>query len=167
MPFGCLMSPVERHCCSLCVTIPLIRDLLTALRDIAGILRTTTSHAVLRDMYLRLLARATINNRTDTSAAYCFTLQGRAHIRKRESGFSTQNPDFGLESEFSGEVVNLKVYMKHECSYNDVSVRLVEVIGNTTPLMIDTESAPHGAEGDFDASGDCERHRERRGSRLP
>jgi hypothetical protein len=34
----------------------------------------------------------------------------------------------------------------HRCSYDDVIVRLVEVIGNTTPLIIDTESAPSGAE---------------------
>jgi hypothetical protein len=97
-------------------------------------------------MYVRLLARASINNRTEASATYCFTLQERAEIRKRESGFSTQNPDFAVESEFSGEVVNIKVYMKHRCSYDDVIVRLVEVIGNITPLMTDTESAPSGAE---------------------
>jgi hypothetical protein len=34
MSFWCLVSIVERHCCSLCVIIPLIRDLLTALRDV-------------------------------------------------------------------------------------------------------------------------------------
>jgi hypothetical protein len=51
--------------------------------------------------------------------------------------------------------------MKRQCSDDDVLVRRVEVIGNTTPLMTDTESAPSGAEpapsgaeGDFDASGD-------------
>jgi hypothetical protein len=88
-------------------------------------------------------------------------VQGFAEIRKRESGFSIQNPDFALESEFSGEVVNLKVYMQHRCSYDDVIVRLVEVIGNTMPFMTDTESppsgaepAPSGAEGDFDVCGD-------------
>jgi hypothetical protein len=102
------------------------------LRDVAGILRTTSAHAILRGMYVRLFVRASINKRTEASAAYCFTLQGRADIRKREFGFSTQNPFFALESEFSGEVVNLKVYMRHQCSYNDVIVRLVEVIGNTT-----------------------------------
>jgi hypothetical protein len=155
MPFVCLASPVERHCCSLCVIVPLIRDLLTALRDIAGIFRTTSAHAILRDMYVRLIACASINNRTEASAAYCFTLQWRAEIRKRESGFSTQNPDFALESEFSGEVVNFQVYMKHRCSYDDVIVWLVQVIGNTTSLMTDTESPPSGAEGDFDASGDA------------
>jgi hypothetical protein len=161
-PFGCLVGAVERHYCSLCVIVPLIRDLLTALRDAAGILRTTFAHAILRDMHARLPARASINSRTETSAAYCFRLQGRAEIRKRESGFGTQNPGFSLESEFSGDVVNLKVYMKHRCSYGNVIVRLVEVIGNTTPLMTDTEStpfgaetAPSGAEGNFDASGDA------------
>jgi hypothetical protein len=113
-------------------------------------------------MYVRLLARASINNRTKASAIHCFTLQGRTEIRKRESGFGTQNPDFALDSDFSGEVVNLKVDMKYRCSYIDVIVRLVEVIGNTTPLMTDTESAPSGAEpapsgaeGDFDAAGDA------------
>jgi hypothetical protein len=52
--------------------------------------------------------------------------------------------------------------MKHRCSYDDVIARLVGVIGNTTPLRTDTksapsggESAPSGAEGDFDASGDA------------
>jgi hypothetical protein len=77
--------------------------------------------------------------------------------RNSEKGirFSTQNPDFALESEFSGEDANLKVDMKHRCFYNDVFVRLVEVIGNTTSLMTDTEFAPAGAEGDFDASGDA------------
>jgi hypothetical protein len=45
--------------------------------------------------------------------------------------------------------------MKHRCSYDNVIVRLVEVIGNTTPLMTDTESAPSGAEGNFDASRDA------------
>jgi hypothetical protein len=64
-------------------------------------------------MDARLLANASINNRTEASAAYCFTLQGRAEIRKREPRLSTQNPDFALENEFSGEVVNLKVSMKH------------------------------------------------------
>jgi hypothetical protein len=146
---------MEHHCCSLCAIVPLILDLLTALRDVAGILRTTSAYAILRDMYARLLVRDSIDNRTEASAAYCFTLQGCAEIRKRESGFSTQNPDFVLESEFSGEVVNLKVYMKHRCSYDDVIVRLVEVIGNTTPLMTDTESVPSAAQGDFDASGDA------------
>jgi hypothetical protein len=106
-------------------------------------------------MYVRLLARDSINNWTEVSAAYCFTLQGRAEIRKKESDFSSENPDFALESEFSGEVVSVKVYMKHQCSYDDVIVRLVEVIGNTTSLMTDTESSPSGAEGDFDASGDA------------
>jgi hypothetical protein len=106
-------------------------------------------------MYVRLLARASINNRTEASLVYCFTLQGRAEIRKRESGFGTHNPDFALENEFSGEVVNLTVYMKHRCSYDHVIVRLVEVIGNTMSLMPDTESALSGAEGDFDASGDA------------
>jgi hypothetical protein len=161
MPFGCLVSAVERHYCSLCVIVSLIRDLLTALRDLAEILQTTSTDVILRDMYVRLLARASINNRTKASAVYCFTLQGCAEIRKRESGFSTQNPDFALESEFTGKVVNLKVDMKHRCSYDDVIVRLVEVIGNTTPLMTNTESAPSGAEPalsgaevDFDASGD-------------
>jgi hypothetical protein len=175
MTFGCLMSAVERHCCSLPVIVPLIRDLLTTSRDVAGILRTTFAHAILRDMDVRLPARASINNRTEASAAYCFTLQGRAEIWKRESGFSTQNPDFALENEFSGEVVNLNVYMKHQCSYNDAIVRLAEVIGNATPLMPNTDSAPSraesppsGPEGDFDASGDAvSEHRGRRGSRLP
>jgi hypothetical protein len=51
-------------------------------------------------MYVRLLARVSINNRTEASAAYCFTLQGCGEIRKREFGFSAQNPDFALESEF-------------------------------------------------------------------
>jgi hypothetical protein len=155
MQFGCLVSFVEHHYCSLCVIAPLIRDLLTASRDVAGILRTTSAQAILRDTYVLLLARTSINNRTEASASYCFTLQGCAETRKRESGCRTQNPDFALESECSGEVVNLKVYMKHRCSYEDVIVRLVEVIGNTTPLMTDTESAPFGAEGDFDASGDA------------
>jgi hypothetical protein len=90
----------------------IIRDFLTVLRDVAGILRTTSAHAILRDMCIRFLARASINNRTETITAYCFTLQGRAEIRERESGFSTQNPDFALKSEFSGEVVDLKVYIK-------------------------------------------------------
>jgi hypothetical protein len=63
-------------------------------------------------MYVHLLARASINNLTEASSAYCSALQGRAEIQKRESGF-TQNPDFALENECSGEVVNLKVYMKH------------------------------------------------------
>jgi hypothetical protein len=162
MPFGYFVSVVVGHCCSLCVIVPLIRDLLTALRDAAGIPRTTSIHAILRDMYVHLLARASINNRTEVSAAYCFTLQGRAEIRKRESGFSAQNPDFVFESEFSGEVVNLKAYLKHRRSYDDIIVPLVEVIGNTAPLMTDTESTPSGAEparsgaeGDFDASGDA------------
>jgi hypothetical protein len=97
MPFGCLVSAVERNCCSLRVIVPLIRDLLTA-----GLLRTTSAHAILRDMYIRLLAPASINNRTEVSAAYCFALQGRADIRKIEFGCSTQNPDFALESEVSG-----------------------------------------------------------------
>jgi hypothetical protein len=148
MPFWCLVSAVERHCRSLFVIISLIRDLLTALRDVAGILRTTSAHAILRDMYVRFLALASINNRTEASAAYCFTLQGRAEIRKSESGFSTQNPDFALESEFPGEIVNFKVYLKDRCFYDGVIVRLVEIIGNTTSLMTD-------AEGDFDASGDA------------
>jgi hypothetical protein len=115
-------------------------------------------------MYVRLLARASIDNRTEASSVYCSTLQGRAEIRKREFGFSSQNPDFALENEFSGEVVNLKLHMKHQCPYDDVIVRLVEVIGNTTPLITDTESAPSsaepapsGAEGDFGASGDAVR----------
>jgi hypothetical protein len=162
IPFGFLVSAVERYCCSLCGIVPLIRGRLTALRGVAGIPRAISAHAILRDMYVRLPVRASINNRTEVSAAYCFTLQGGAEIRKRESGFSTQNPDFALESEFSGEVVNLKVYMKHRCYYDDVTVRLVEVIGSTTFLMTDTESAPSGAEsprsgaeGDFDASGDA------------
>jgi hypothetical protein len=59
-------------------------------------------------MYVRLLTWASINNRTEASAAYFFTLQGRAEIRKRESGFSPQDPDFALESEFSDEVVTLR-----------------------------------------------------------
>jgi hypothetical protein len=155
MPFRCFVSAVGRHCCSLCVIVSLIRDLLTALRDVAGILRTTSAHGILADRYVRLLVRASINNRTEASAAYRFTLQGRAEIRKRESGFSTQNPDFALESEFLGEVVNLKVDMKHRCSYGDVVVQLIEVIGNTTSLITNTGSAPSGAEGDFDASGDA------------
>jgi hypothetical protein len=133
MPFGCLVNVVERRCCSLWVIVPRIRDLLTALRDVAGILRTTSAYAILGDVYVRLLARASINNRAEVSAVYCFTLHGRAEIRKRESDFSTQNHDFVLESEFSGEVVNLKVYMKHGCSYDDTIVQLVEIIGNTTP----------------------------------
>jgi hypothetical protein len=133
MLFGCLVSSVERHCCSLYVIVPLIWDLLAALRDVAGIPRTTSAGAILRYMYVRLLARASINNRTEASAAYCFTLQGCAEIRKRESVFSTQNPDFALESEFSGEDANLKVFLKHQCSYDDVIVRLVEVIGHTKP----------------------------------
>jgi hypothetical protein len=52
--------------------------------------------------------------------------------------------------------------MKNRCSDDDVIVRRVEVIGNRTPLMTDTESAPSGAEpapsgaeDDFDASGDA------------
>jgi hypothetical protein len=52
--------------------------------------------------------------------------------------------------------------MKHRCSYDGITVQLVEIIGNTTLLMTDTESAPSGAEpapsgaeGDFDASGDA------------
>jgi hypothetical protein len=36
--------------------------------------------------------------------------------------------------------------MKHRCSYDDVIARLVEVIGNTTPLMTNTESASARAE---------------------
>jgi hypothetical protein len=36
-------------------------------------------------MYVCLLARASINNRTEASAAYCFTLQERAEIRKRDA----------------------------------------------------------------------------------
>jgi hypothetical protein len=102
------VSAVERRCCSLCVIVPLIRDLLTLLRDVAGILRTTSVHAILCDMYVRLLGRVSINNRTEASAAYCFKIQGRAEIRKRESGFSAQNPDFTLESEFSDEIVTLR-----------------------------------------------------------
>jgi hypothetical protein len=75
VPFGYLVSAVECHCCSLCVIIPLIRDLLTALRDVAGILQTTSAYPILRNMYVRLLARASINNRTEASAAYYFTLR--------------------------------------------------------------------------------------------
>jgi hypothetical protein len=162
MPFGCPASALEGYCCSLCVIVPLIRDLLTALRDVAGIFQTTSAHAILRDMDVRLLARASINNRTEASAGYCFTPQVRAEIRKREFGFRSQNLDFALESEFSGEIVNLKIYVKHRSSYDDIIIRLVEIIGDTTPLMTDTESAPSGAEsppsgaeGDFDASGDA------------
>jgi hypothetical protein len=33
------------------------------LRDVAGILQTTSAHAILHGMYVRLLARASINNR--------------------------------------------------------------------------------------------------------
>jgi hypothetical protein len=74
MLFWCFVGAAERHCCSLCVIVPLIRDLLTALRDVAGILRTTSAHAILRDMYVRLLTWASINNRTEASAADHFTL---------------------------------------------------------------------------------------------
>jgi hypothetical protein len=35
--------------------------------------------------------------------------------------------------------------MKYRCSYDDVIIRLVEVIGNTTPLMTNNESTPSGA----------------------
>jgi hypothetical protein len=56
MPFGCLVSAVERRRRSLCVIVPLIRNILTAWRDVAGILRTASAHATLRDMYVRLLA---------------------------------------------------------------------------------------------------------------
>jgi hypothetical protein len=52
--------------------------------------------------------------------------------------------------------------MKHLCFYDEIIVRLVDVIGGTPPLMTDTESAPSGAEpapagieGDFDTSGDA------------
>jgi hypothetical protein len=77
MTFGCLVSAVERHYCSFYVIVPLIRDLLTELRDVAGILQTTSAHAILRDRYVRLLTRASLNKRTEASAAYYFRLQGR------------------------------------------------------------------------------------------
>jgi hypothetical protein len=61
------VTAVGRHYCSLCVIVLLIRDFLTALRDVAGILRTTSAHVILRDTHVRLLARASINNRTEAS----------------------------------------------------------------------------------------------------
>jgi hypothetical protein len=157
MPFGCLVSAVERHCCSLCGIVPLIRDLLTALRNVTGILRTTSAHAILRDMYVRLFAcsRGLLSTIGLKRVPHIVSRFKGGRNLKRESDFSPQNPDFALESEFSGEVVNLKVYMKHPCSSDDVIVWPIEVIGSIPPLMTDTESAPSGAEGDFDASGEA------------
>jgi hypothetical protein len=108
MLFGCFVSAVERHCCSLCASGPLIRELFTALRDVTEILWTSSAHAALRDLDLGLLARASIKNRLEASAADCFTLQGSAEMRAKDEGFRTQNPKVHTEGEISVDVVNLK-----------------------------------------------------------
>jgi hypothetical protein len=51
MRFRCLVSVVECNCCPLYVIVPLIRDLLAVLQDVAGILWTTSAHAIMLDTH--------------------------------------------------------------------------------------------------------------------
>jgi hypothetical protein len=75
MSFACFVSAVERHCSLLCVIVSLGQDLLGALRDVPRILKTVAPRIILPDIYVRLLARISINNHDEIVGAYSFAVQ--------------------------------------------------------------------------------------------
>jgi hypothetical protein len=132
--------------------VPLVRDLLRALRDVAGFLRTAAIHSTLRDTYNRLLARVSVNNRNEAVSAYCLTLQGRAEMRNKEVGFSTQTADIPMEIGFATDSVNLKAHIKDGHSYDEGMAALAEIILNTEPMWNDDESVPSAFGAEFQAT---------------
>jgi hypothetical protein len=123
--FGCYVSAVEPHRCRMCVIVPLTGAFLGASPDVPGGLRTAAACAILRDMYVRLLARISINNNGETIITYCFTVHGRAKIHCKEQGFSIHDPGIGAGRESSDEALNLKVSTKHGNFYDGVMVRTI------------------------------------------
>jgi hypothetical protein len=62
------------------LTSLLIRQALHGSCEVSGILRTATAHCILRDIFIRLLARVVVNHREEAIAAFSLTIDGRMEV---------------------------------------------------------------------------------------
>jgi hypothetical protein len=89
------------------VIVPLVKNVLQALRDVRGFLRTAAAHSISRDIYIRFLARVSVNNCSEAISAYWLRFQGRAEMRSKEDGYSTHTPDVQQETGLADDSINI------------------------------------------------------------
>jgi hypothetical protein len=142
-PFGCFLRAIETLSWSSSMIVPLARQLLVVLLNVAVLMRTSTGVVLFRDMDVRFLARLTANNPSDRLAAYSLTSSGRAEIRPREIGYSTQDTTAGYPLPSCDRRCDLKVYTVRNSNYDETLAVLAQLIVNTIPI-IDPGGFPTG-----------------------
>jgi hypothetical protein len=150
-PYSCFISAVEARDCSLALIVPLVRGLLSAMRDVALTLRTTIAQAISRDMHIRFLSRISINNLEEAAAAYSLTLERRGELRERERGYSTEGTHAAPEIRQLGGRDDLKRYIKSELGYDQVVEAITQVIAQSEPMTDGGE--PHPSAFEMDSLG--------------
>jgi hypothetical protein len=146
LPYSCFINAVEARDCSLALIVPLVRGLLSAIRDVALILRTTIAQAIFRDMHIRFLSRISVNNLEEAAAAYSLTLEGRGELRERERGYSTEGTQAAPEIQQLGGRDDLKRYIKSELGYDQVMEAVTQMIAQSEPMTDGGEPHPSAFE---------------------
>jgi hypothetical protein len=141
-PFGYFLRAIETRSCSLSMIVPLARQLLVPLLNVAPLLRTSTGVMIFRDMHIRFLAHLTAKNLSDCLAAYSLTLYGRADIRAREIGYSTQDMIAGHPLPSYDRRCDLKAYTVRNSNSDETLAVLAQLIVNTIPMIDPGGSTP-------------------------
>jgi hypothetical protein len=84
-----------------------------------------------------------VNNREEAIAAFSLTLDVPMEIRSQEDGFSRHHPDIERNTPLNDNI-ELIVYVKCDCSYDQVLYKLLCVIPSTEPMMADEKCVPAG-----------------------
>jgi hypothetical protein len=127
---------------SLSIIVPLARQLLVVLLNVAPLLRTSSVVMIFRDLYIHFLARLTVNNLSDCLAALSLTLSDRAEIRAREIGCSTQDTTAGNPLPSYGRRCDRKAYTVRNSNYDETLAVLAQLIVNTIPIIDPGGSTP-------------------------
>jgi hypothetical protein len=142
LPYSCFISAVEARDCSLTLIVPLVRDLLAALRDVLFILQTTAARVIFRDMHIRLLSRISANNVEEAAASYLLTLEGRCELRDRERGYSTEGVEAAPEIRQLPDRGNLKHHVKSELGYDELMEAVMHLIAQSESITNDDDCPP-------------------------
>jgi hypothetical protein len=86
-------------------------------------------------MHIRFLTRLTLNNLSDCLAAHLITLSGRAEIRVREIGYSTQDTTAGNALPSYDRRCDLKAYTVRNSNYDETLAILAQLMVNTIHLI--------------------------------
>jgi hypothetical protein len=134
-PFACFIRATEMRSCALPMVVPLGRQLFAELFRVSEFLCTATSRAILRQIQVRLLARTSLNNLNEALAAYSLTLSGRAEIRSREKGYTTQTSSIEGLLPLLNDGCDLKTYVVGGRTYDDTMSAIYQIISNSNPAF--------------------------------